>query len=421
MIVYNIALLIYIVTTILAFLFLMSYMAIVATTNSYIYFPNSENIAIEFYLKIANMNNDLNYLLRVFIPTIIIIIVIKFFQRLSLSEAKGIMYNKNENIKYKIYIDEIKVIISKYTKKNYNIIFTVAETSLFRNTIALSQLAFKDLSNGKKDNFVFLINHEIYHSKIFDNSIGYLYNISFEILKIIISITYLFIIGSFITNFYYSNSNNMDYWFLKDLLVYIFVYFLFTFIYKILTSTFVYIQYFKECLCDRYASLVLMKDLLSSKNVFDNLKKGEENKKHPNIKQRKACIKGEILFGKNIVYILISIFILSYFPFQEIEIFRNIIVYISILTVSILLSLNLYISNDKNIYKYSVIAIILGGVLLYIKSKLYYIWLYSSLTAVNDTNYGMNVNLENTIMHIFILILVSLISLSTIRSMKSYA
>jgi len=421
MIVYNIALLIYIVTTILAFLFLMSYMAIVATTNSYIYFPNSENIAIEFYLKIANMNNDLNYLLRIFIPTIIIIIVIKFFQRLSLSEAKGIMYNKNENIKYKIYIDEIKVIISKYTKKNYNIIFTVAETSLFRNTIALSQLAFKDLSNGKKDNFVFLINHEIYHSKIFDNSIGYLYNISFEILKIIISITYLFIIGSFITNFYYSNSNNMDYWFLKDLLVYIFVYFLFTFIYKILTSTFVYIQYFKECLCDRYASLVLMKDLLSSKNVFDNLKKGEENKKHPNIKQRKACIKGEILFGKNIVYILISIFILSYFPFQEIEIFRNIIVYISILTVSILLSLNLYISNDKNIYKYSVIAIILGGVLLYIKSKLYYIWLYSSLTAVNDTNYGMNVNLENTIMHIFILILVSLISLSTIRSMKSYA
>ena len=46
------------------------------------------------------------------------------------------IYNKNENIKYKIYIDEIKAIILKYTKKNYNIIFTISETSLFRSTIA---------------------------------------------------------------------------------------------------------------------------------------------------------------------------------------------------------------------------------------------------------------------------------------------
>jgi len=417
MIIYNVALLIYIVTSILSFLFLMSYMAIVTVISSDIYFP--ESIAIEDYLKFANVNNDMDYLLRIFIPTICIIILVKIFQRLSLTKPKGISPNKGRENKYQKYIDDIKVIVSKYTKKNYDIQVT-HETALVGETITLSKKSFNDLIEEKKDNFLFLLNHELYHSKIFDNSIGYLYNISFQILKVIISIVYLFIIGSFIINFHYSNSNNVEYWFLKNLLVYIFVYFLFISIYKIISKTFVYIQYFKECLCDRYASLVLKRDSFNDENVFDSLLDKKKSNKHPEIKQRKLCVKGKILFGKNIVYLLIGIFILAYFPFQEIEIYRNIIVYISIIAVTILLSLNLYISNDKKVYKHSIIAIIIGGILLYIKSRLYYIWLYGSLTAVNDIEYGMNISLDNTLIHIFFITFISLTSLSIIRSIKHY-
>ena len=195
---------------------------------------------------------------------------------------------------------------------------------------------------------------------------------------------------------------------------------LFISIYKIVSKTFVYIQYFKECLCDRYASLILKRNLFNSENVFDNLLDNKESTKHPEIKQRKQCIKGKILFGKNIVYLLVGIFILAYFPFQEIEIYRNIIIYISIVSITILLSLNLYISNDKKVYKHSVVAIIIGGIFLYIKSRLYYIWLYGSLTAVNDIEYGMNINLDNTLIHILVMTLISLVSLSIIRSIKYY-
>lgn len=417
MIIYNVALLIYTITSILSFLFLMSYMAIVAVTNSDIYVPNPENIDIEGYLTIATMNNDMDYLLRIFIPTICIIILVKIFQRLSLTKPKSIPPNRGRENKYQKYIDDIKIIVSKYTKKNYNIQVT-HETALVGDTITLSTKSFNDLIEEKKDNFLFLLNHEFYHSKIFDNSIGYLYNIFFQILKIIISIVYLFIIGSFVANYY--SSNNVEYWFVKDLLVYIFVYFLFIFIYKIISKTFVYIQYFKECLCDRYASLILKRDSLNNKSVFDNLLDKKENEKHPKIKQRKQCVEGKILFGENIVYLIMGIFVLAYFPFQDVEVYRNIVVYISIVTVTVLLSLNLYISNDKKVYKHSVVAIIFGGILLYIKSRLYYIWLYGSLTVVNDIEYGMNIGLDNTLTHILFIAFISLISLSIIRSIKYY-
>ena len=265
---------------------------------------------------------------------------------------------------------------------------------------------------NNKNDYLFKIFHEIYHDKTYDNSLGYVYAISLQILKLTIIIVYLVIITNFVSTIIYYPyiGEYINITLLSDIVLWIAIYTLYTFISKIITKSFSLLQYFKECLCDRHAAIIFKNNSLTIPEEVFPIKK---SLKHPSRKDRIRCTNGEILFGKRSSYIFVTILVLSYFPNYDNEVYRDYNTYLLMSSLTILLGINLLISNRKNIYSYSIIYIFVGSIVIYYKTKLYYIWFYGYMISEKNINYGLNFNINNTITHL-IFFLVSSISILTL-------
>lgn len=402
-------------SSVFSLLFFLSYMVLVAVIFFLKMVSESFNEKYEGYLLIGDISNGSDHLLRFLIPSLVVILLIKTFQRLVKKTKKLTADNKRAE---KALIDGINGEIQRYEKAPmYDIKFTSKSTYLSGKKIYLS---LRDLVHFKKNetNYLFKIFHEIYHGYIYDNSIGYVNSILVQILKISILIVYTAIIGNYFSESIYRPimlkfiPESM----VSEFILLVFIYLIYCCLYKFLSNILSSPQYFKECLCDRFSAIVFKRNSLPIPiDVFPD----KRSEKHPSKAERILCSKGGIVYDVNFMYTYVGLLFFSYFPTIDNEVYRNLNSYLLFFSLSALLAIIVYISNRTYIYYYAMSSIFLGAILVYVKSKVYYIWFYGYILSPSNIDYGLHVSLENTFHHIFFFVSISLLGLAISKGVKN--
>ena len=229
--------------------------------------------------------------LSLILMELFIIVVFLFFKKFlkkkievlkfSNEEKKSMFYKKVSKIKKKLFIENVKIVPH------------VNKTFLGTRKIYLSA---KDFVNP---NIVFKLNHEIFHLKIFDNTIGYLVKFFLKVIMIYYILFYTGFIEHYIMEETHFKNHGID----KVIIIFLSL-LLPWYILRYPTLSFIRV---KECMCDRFASMQeSISDIKFNKKQYNNIT-------HPTIKERKRCINGDVSLILNILilnnlipYILIA-------------------------------------------------------------------------------------------------------------------
>lgn len=404
MIAYNISMFVFLFSTIQYFLLL--YLHVMYFYHSCMYSVVSQRLDKPFASCYSNningvesiYNNSLDAFLFV-ISTIVVIVFIKIFQRISFSMSLHKSEKENKKIKKENKIKkEIDQYINEKFKKLVNVIIVKkTKTHVSGKTIYIS---YKDIfsfypkeNNKKLGDFLFIISHEMFHMKIYDGIVSYINNILIQIFKFFSLFVYFFVY-SFVAIIISNKIDPLNQFSASSVLRLLIISMLLFFTYLAVKKSSRCFNNFKECLCDRYAGIMLRRnDLTYRKSIFS-----EKSKTHPEKKYRIECSNGNIIFSECIPISIMTIYFFSYIPLSIYDKINIYYIFVLVISFSVVISINIYIAKSKKIFYITVFVILLSNAFLYLKSYFYMFVLIKTIDSMNINIEYLEFNFTNEVL-----------------------